>query len=139
MCPVRSVSSLHARFFFFVCWFISSKSRRSFFFFFFWLVFKTGKTHFYLVPGTHNTCFLPASLFFIYFFQKGETKHATVFTFASFWARTHTHARLSLAWVVTSVCATQQKRNPTCTRWRVIVVVVGRREILDGRPLQQFR
>uniref|UniRef100_A0A8D8DMP6 (northern house mosquito) hypothetical protein n=1 Tax=Culex pipiens TaxID=7175 RepID=A0A8D8DMP6_CULPI len=91
MCPVRSVSSLHARFFFFVCWFISSKSRRSFFFFFFWLVFKTGKTHFYLVPGTHNTCFLPASLFFIYFFQKGETKHATVFTFASsFFQNEHT-------------------------------------------------
>uniref|UniRef100_A0A8D8DK94 (northern house mosquito) hypothetical protein n=1 Tax=Culex pipiens TaxID=7175 RepID=A0A8D8DK94_CULPI len=75
----------------FLCWFISSKSRRSFFFFFFWLVFKTGKTHFYLVPGTHNTCFLPASLFFIYFFQKGETKHATVFTFASsFFQNEHT-------------------------------------------------
>lgn len=47
---------------------------------------------FYLVPGTHNTCFLPASLFFIYFFSKGRNK-ARYCVYICFFLGTNTHAR----------------------------------------------
>lgn len=96
-------------------------------FYFFLSVFNTGKTHFYLVPGTHNTCFLPASLF-LFIFSKGRNKaRLCVYICFFFFLGTNTHACTPVLGVGChiSVCNTTKTQSPHAhARPRVIVAVV---------------
>uniref|UniRef100_A0A8D8DKZ5 (northern house mosquito) hypothetical protein n=1 Tax=Culex pipiens TaxID=7175 RepID=A0A8D8DKZ5_CULPI len=89
MCPVGSVSSLHARFFVLVY----QLQIEAFFFFFFFLVgFQNGENP--LLSGARNTqhLFSACFTFFYLFFSKGRNK-ARYCVYICFFLGTNTHAR----------------------------------------------